>query len=290
MSINNSTGSSTGNGISPQSIVVAGCGAMGYPMALQLLDHGHTVSGFDVRPTATLLPENSSASPFPFLTTLDDLSAEQILWVVVRDEAEITALCFDEQAVFRQAQYPSTVVISSTVSPRYIHRLNELLPTNVTLIDAPMSGAPYAAKAGTLTFMVGGSTDAIGAIRPCLDAMGNHVHHVGPVGAGMLIKVMNNYVAAASVVAVRRSLDRAAANGVDSDLLLTIMSQSSGATWYGDHANEIEWAQQHYDPANTIGILEKDVQCSLGTDLVTTDAFDQALLLALKQLPHWPKR
>ncbi len=258
-------------------------------MTSRLHQHGFSVAGFDIRPYSTLTANTDSIPPFPLLESLKTLSWHQVLWAVVRNEQDINDLCFDQQAVYQQAQYPLTLVISSTVSPGFIHSLRKQLPDKVRLIDAPMSGAPYSAKAGALTFMVGGSTDSIQSIKPYLTAMGSQIHHIGPTGSGMLVKVMNNYVAATSVVAVRRSLSRAARLGIDPAELLNIMSQSSGATWYGDHADDIEWARQSYDAQNTIGILEKDVQCSLSADHVTPDGFDEALLLALKQLPEWPE-
>ncbi len=104
----------------------------------------------------------------------------------------------------------------------------------------------------------------------------------------MLTKVLNNYVAASSVVGVRRSLRRAADAGLDTKSLLDVMHASSGASWFGSNLDRIEWSTQTYDPGNTIGILEKDVGCSLDINSVSPDEFDDALLEALRTLPEYP--
>jgi 3-hydroxyisobutyrate dehydrogenase len=197
-------------------------------------------------------------------------------------------LCFDRQALFKRAQYPKTLIVSSTLSPRFIPQLRSRLPGDVTLIDAPMSGAPHAARLRKLSFMLGGPDDALDGLMPLFHAMGQHVFRLGPLGAGMTAKVLNNYVASASVVAVRRAYARAVELGADLEALRAVMKASSGATWFGDHFDEIDWAREGYDANNTIGILEKDVRSGLdameGAERAGPDAYDEALLAALRAM------
>ncbi|MBX2881808.1 MAG: hypothetical protein KTR32_17810, partial [Granulosicoccus sp.] len=129
--------------------VIAGCGAMGLPMALKLKEHAFSVSGFDVRPPADF---DHVDLPMPQALSID--SADTVLMLVVRDAQQCRDVCFERQAVFNQPVYPQVLVVSSTVSPRLIDELRARLPDDVVLIDAPMSGAGYSAQAGTLTFMV----------------------------------------------------------------------------------------------------------------------------------------
>ncbi|MEN8196756.1 MAG: NAD-binding protein, partial [Pseudomonadota bacterium] len=141
--------------------------------------------------------------------------------------------------------------------------LAQRLPQGTELVDAPMSGAPVAAREARLTFMVGGEDAVVNELRPLFEAMGNAIHHLGGLGAGMTVKVVNNFVAASSVVAVRHALAAALALGIAPDRLTQVMAQSSGATWFGDNLDAIDWAGEGYDPENTIGILEKDVNSFL---------------------------
>ncbi|MBX2824654.1 MAG: NAD(P)-dependent oxidoreductase [Gammaproteobacteria bacterium] len=260
-------------------VVVAGCGDMGLPMAKQLLTRGFEVHGFDVRPA-----EQFGDFAPRMLSNLDKVTANTVLIVVVRDAQQIRQLCFDEQAIYTRKTYPLTLVISSTVSPRLIEELRDRLPGDVVLIDAPMSGATYSAEAGTLTFMLGGARSEIDRLQSLFAAMGDTIHYMGESGQGMLTKVLNNYVAASSVVAVRRSLARASVEGLDASTLLKVMSASSGSTWFGDNLEKIYWSREGYTPDNTIGIVEKDVRSSLDIASVSTDGFDEALLQALRDL------
>ncbi len=126
--------------------------------------------------------------------------------------------------------------------------------------------------------MVGGAEDTVGELMPLFKAMGREVHHLGALGAGMTVKVVNNFVAASSVVAVRHAMAAAKALGVAPDLLTKVMAQSSGGTWYGDNFAAIDWAAEGYDPENTIGILEKDVKSFLDalTGLLEFEGGEQA--------------
>lgn len=264
---------------------VAGCGAMGLPMARALAGAGFEVWGLDVRPAAQFgdFAPRMLDDPATFAARCP------VVLSVVRDIAQTRALCFEEQALFRQPRRPHTLVICSTLSPRVLPELRAALPAAVALVDAPMSGAPHAAEAAALTFMLGGDTADLERLQPLFEAMGARLFRLGPLGAGMTAKVLNNYAACTSVVAVRRILERARALGVALPALREVMSASSGATWFGDHFDAIAWARQGYAPDNTIGILEKDLNASLdalaGLPGVAADEFDRALLAALRAMP-----
>jgi 3-hydroxyisobutyrate dehydrogenase-like beta-hydroxyacid dehydrogenase len=253
---------------------VAGCGAMGLPMARSLLTAGFDVWGFDVRPHE----EFGDFRPRMIADPADFAARCPTVISVVRDIPQTLDLCFDEQALFARDTRPRRLVVSSTVSPRFLGELAGKLPAGTELIDAPMSGAPVAAREARLTFMVGGAETMVDELMPIFRAMGREVHYLGPLGAGMTVKVVNNFVAASSVVAVRHAMAAAEALGVAPELLTRVMSQSSGGTWYGDNFAAIDWAAEGYDPENTIGILKKDVKSFLDalTGLPDFDNGEQA--------------
>ena len=114
--------------------------------------------------------------------------------------------------------------------------------------------------------------------------MGSQIHHLGELGAGMSVKVLNNYVASSSVVTVRRVLDACQALNVSPKKLLQIMSESSGGTWYGNQFHEIDWAREGYSTENTSGILEKDVKSFLKAVEAEPLPEDSLLLERLRRL------
>lgn len=260
-------------------VLVAGLGAMGLPMARALARAGHEVSGFDVRSVDA-----------PDLRLVDDPrdAGAEALVVVVRDAAEAHALCLDDQALFARAPRPPLALLCSTVSVPEVHALARRLPADVALVDAPMSGAPVAAEGARLSFMLGGETADVRAAMPLVRAMGATHRHLGPLGSGMLAKVLNNSVAAASVVAVRRALAGAQAAGMDPATLLEVMGASSGATWFGDAFERISWAREGHAPDNTIAILVKDVLAGVASAGREPDGWDEALLEALRCLAPMP--
>lgn len=265
-------------------IGVAGCGAMGLPMARRLRAARFDVLGFDIRPLAEFgdFAVHMEADPAAFAAAVDTVVS------VVRDARQTFDLCFDAQGIFTGPRPPSRLIISSTLSPRTVAEVGRRLPAGTALIDAPMSGAPYRAAAGTLTFMVGGAAPEVAAVREMLAAMGREIHHLGPTGTGMTCKVLNNLVAATSVAAVRKALKAADALGLERRALLDVMRTSSGGTWYGNHLDDIAWARQGYDSANTIGILEKDVRSYMDAaqDLpgLEPGPFEDSVLAQLRRL------
>ena len=264
-------------------ITLAGCGSMGLPMARGLDRAGFNVSGFDIRPLSDF-PEFANK----MLNNSDDIETADVMISVVRDARQTLNLCFDEQAVYLKSMYPRILVLSSTLSPRFVRNLSIRLPSDVTMIDAPMSGAPVAAEQGSLSFMLGGHPETLNNLMPIFNRLGERIFHCGSLGAGMTYKVLNNYVAAGSVTVARRAYDMARRLDVDLVHLREVMSVSSGATWYGDRFDEISWAREGYDAGNTIGILEKDVLSAL--DAIKADPncgespMDSAILDALTKL------
>ncbi|HKQ26227.1 MAG TPA: NAD(P)-binding domain-containing protein [Burkholderiales bacterium] len=263
---------------------VAGCGSMGLPMAQALQHAGYEVWGLDIRRASEFGSFQSRMVEDP----AEFASRVQVVISVVRDVTQNRELCFDRQALFTRAQYPGTLIVSSTLSPRFLPELRNRLPVDVTLVDAPMSGAPHAARLRKLSFMLGGPGDALDRLMPLFQAMGEHVFRLGPLGAGMTAKVLNNYVASASVVSVRRAYARARELGADLEALRSVMKASSGSTWFGDHFHDIDWSHEGYEADNTIGILEKDIRSGLdamcGAQRAEPDAFDAALLAAIRAM------
>ena len=126
-------------------IGVAGCGRMGFGMLANLRKAGLNARGFDIRQIDGV--ETDIDAFARDLTTV---------FTVVRDTIETDALLFDVQALVAKAQNLQRIVISSTLSPKYVKGLRARVPAAIALIDAPMSGAQIKADAGTLTFMTGG--------------------------------------------------------------------------------------------------------------------------------------
>ena len=271
-------------------IGIAGCGTMGLPMLEVLLKNNINAFGYDIifKESFSSLKKNFISSKKDFFQKVD------VIFSVVRDINQTKELCEGKNGLF-QLNSPKTLIISSTLSPAFLNDFFQNAPENITMIEAPMSGAPMKAKDATLTFMVGAEKNQYENILPILNILGEKIHHIGKFGSGMSVKVLNNFVASCSVVAVRHVLSEAKYLNISSEQLLEILNCSSGKTWFSENLENIDWAKESYTKENTIGILEKDVNSFLdgleNSESETSQAllnFQKSLLNSLRNIPKFP--
>ena len=246
-----------------EKIGLAGCGNMGLPMLNSMVVKNIDVKGYDIESKKFLsaLGSNFEGCKKSFLAD------RNIIISVVRDEEDTLELCQGDDGLFEQKS-KKILIISSTLSPRFLVDLKRKAPKNITMIDAPMSGATIAAKEAKLTFMVGCEKKLFVYIAPLLGLMGKQINHIGNYGAGMMVKVLNNFIAASSVVSVRHVLHQAQKFELDLEVLFKTIDTSSGQTWFGTNRENIEWFKESFESNNTMGILRKDV-------LAYIDAFEK---------------
>lgn len=235
-------------------IGVAGCGRMGAPMLASLRNMGTRAKGFDIVDPGT---DWITSDAGRFAADLETLIT------VVRDQAQTEDVLFGAQNFVGTAPKLKRIIISSTLSPKYVKGLRARIPGHIILIDAPMSGAQIAAERAALSFMLGGEHADIDDVQHLFLAMGRHMHHMGPYGAGMHAKVLNNLLAASNTAMTRLVLDWADAAGLDETKLLNLIHTSSGQNWFASGFSEIEFARDGLSDDNTIGILVKDVASAL---------------------------
>ena len=271
-------------------IGIAGCGTMGLPMLEVLLKKKVKAIGYDVRPQEDFLSlkENFVSSKRVFFENTD------VIFSIVRDINQTLELCEGTDGLFN-LNSSKTLIICSTISPAFLNDFIKKAPENIDVIEAPMSGAPIRAKEASLTFMVGSTKNQFKTISPILNILGKTIHHIGKFGSGMSVKVLNNFVASCSVVAVRHVLSEAKNLNISTDQLLEILNCSSGKTWFSENLYSIDWSKESYNKENTIGILEKDVNSYLDglqdAGSKTNEAmknFQKALLRGLQNIPDFP--
>jgi 3-hydroxyisobutyrate dehydrogenase-like beta-hydroxyacid dehydrogenase len=249
-------------------IGVVGCGRMGLPMLKALRASGFDAYGHDIR-YAESYGEDAHL-------IMDDIVAfakhTRILLSVVRDIDDTEDALFNGQGFAVNAPWIETIVICSTLSPRYVRDLRKRIPDDMKLVDAPMSGAAIGAEERRLSFMLGGDVAELDRLQPLFDAMGTNFHRMGKFGSGMQAKVLNNLLAASSTAMTRLVLDWAAQSGLEERALLDVIETSSGQNWLASGMDTIEFARDGYSDDNTIGILVKDVESALDAAPENADA------------------
>src|SRR6266567_2224415 len=177
-----------------------GIGVMGRPMTLNLLKAGHDVSIFARHPDKPKVQEviNAGArlAPSPRAVAM----ASEIVITMVPNSAQVEEVVAGEQGVLEGARKGLVLIDMSTIAPTMSRKLAELAATKeVSFLDAPVSGGSQGAVNGTLTIMVGGEQEIFERVRPVLEAMGKkeNILHMGPVGSGEVVKLINNSLAGA---------------------------------------------------------------------------------------------
>jgi len=254
---------------------VAGCGRMGAPMLAALRAAKFDARGFDI-----CAPSNFGDLT-PAMTDQPTIFARglRILITVVRDVDQTEDVLFGAQRFVKIAENLEQIIISSTLSPRYVRNLRARVPGHIRMVDAPMSGAQVAAHARQLTFMLGGAADNLDRMQPLFDAMGRHFHRMGEFGNGMSAKVLNNLLAASNTAMTRLVLDWADQLRIEEHELLSLIHTSSGQNWFASGFDEIEFSRDGHAEDNTIGILVKDIESALDA---APDGADTALPKAVQ--------
>jgi len=199
-----------------------GLGNMGAPMAANLARAGHEVHGFDtadVNVEGVTLVADAAAAARGMEAVITMLPDGLVLEGVY---AEIVAHG-DPGALFLDC---STVDIGSA---RAAHRLAGV--AGLLTIDAPVSGGVGGARAGTLTFMVGGSAAAFERASPLLDVMGKRIVHCGEGGSGQAAKICNNMLLGISMAGTCEAFALGERLGLDPARLFEVLSTSSGSCW-----------------------------------------------------------
>ncbi len=156
----------------------------------------------------------------------------------------------------------------STILPSTIRAIAELgRARGVDVLDAPVSGGPEQREAGTLTVMVGGDAAVVERAMPVLKAFGESIFHVGDLGAGVTIKLINNLTFATNSMAVMEALVLGAKAGIKPEMIVEVISASSGASraWrHGRNAIEHSSLPGPTGPRAGFRLLVKDTQLAAG--------------------------
>jgi 3-hydroxyisobutyrate dehydrogenase-like beta-hydroxyacid dehydrogenase len=154
-----------------------------------------------------------------------------VVITMVVDGAQVEAVLLGANGAAAGAGPGLLCIDMSTIGPRAARRIGErLAERGIDFMDAPVTGSSPKAEDATLTIMAGGAPAAFERARPLFEAMGELVVHVGELGQGQLVKVINNAVAAANTAVAAEALLAARLAGADLDALVKVMGAGSGAS------------------------------------------------------------
>ncbi|HEY7960621.1 MAG TPA: NAD(P)-dependent oxidoreductase [Solirubrobacteraceae bacterium] len=164
-------------------------------------------------------------------TPADLARASDVVISMVVDGAQVASVLLGEAGVVEGAHDGLLCVEMSTIAPVDTRRIAASLAEHgVAMIDAPVTGSSPRAQEGSLTIMVGGAAAHFARAKPLLEVMGSVIVHVGELGQGEMLKLINNALGAANASALAEALLLARATGVDLDAFQEVVAAGSGAS------------------------------------------------------------
>jgi 3-hydroxyisobutyrate dehydrogenase-like beta-hydroxyacid dehydrogenase len=249
-------------------------------MARRIIDEGFPTTVWARRPE-TLEP--FADTPAVVARTPAELgAASDILCVCVVDDAGVDEVLRGPRGALAAMTPGSIVVVHSTVRPDTCRRLQEEVPA-IHVVDAPVSGGGHKAATRELLVMVGGPADAVERCRPVLETFGNPVLHVGPLGAGQELKVLNNAVFAAQLALAAEVYELAERRQLDRDAVATVLSSGSGRSYAAEVVAGGGFTLDRL-AANAGQLLAKDVGILVDQTGVTDSPLLEAADAALQRM------
>ena len=211
-------------------VAFIGLGNMGGPMAINLLKAGHQVQAFDLSKDALAQVQAEGAVVAAF--AVDAVKGAEFIISMLPAGKHVAGLYLGEQGVAAHIGKNALVLDCSTIDAATARSVGAgLAAQGIAFIDAPVSGGVGGAKAGTLTFIVGGSAQNFARAKTVLEAMGKNLFHAGEVGAGQVAKICNNMLLSILMAGTSEALQLGIDNGLDPKVLSDIMLKSSGRNW-----------------------------------------------------------
>jgi 2-hydroxy-3-oxopropionate reductase len=181
----------------------------------------------------------------------------------VPDSPQVEDALFGERGLAHGLQSGSVVVDCSTISPiasrSFAGRLSQ---RGIDFVDAPVSGGPARAQAGTLTIMAGGEPEVYDRVRPLLTAMGTP-HLVGGIGMGETVKLVNQVVIANVMVANAEALTFAERSGADLGAVREILKSATGSNYVLEQWLPKTWFAGTFEGGFALDLLRKDLSAAL---------------------------
>lgn len=199
-------------------------------MALNLLRAGHavTVHNRSRDREAPLAEAGAQRAASPQAAAAD----AEVVITCVSDTPDVEAVLLGESGVVQGAAPGTVVVDMSTISPTATQQMAQrLAEKQISLVDAPVSGGSEGAQKGTLSIMVGGEDASVTQVRPVLEAMGNTITHIGPVGSGQLTKAINQIIVAGTYWSVAEGMALGLKAGLDMERVVQAVGGGAAGSW-----------------------------------------------------------
>lgn len=241
-----------------------GLGVMGAPMARHLATAGYRLTVMDLDRAVA----DGLAAEFPDVQAVSSATevgaASDIVLTMLPSGAPVQAIATGPGGLIETLRPGSLLLDTSSSEPWLTHETAaRLAEAGIAMVDAPVSGAEWGAKAAELVFMVGGAEADVARIVPLLDVMGKARFHLGPVGAGHIMKSLNNLVTSVTFMATGEALLAGKKAGLDPDVMVDVLNLSTGGSWISQTHFKQRVFNRAFDDPFKLALMVKDIGIAL---------------------------
>jgi 3-hydroxyisobutyrate dehydrogenase-like beta-hydroxyacid dehydrogenase len=261
-----------------------GLGNMGQPMALNLARHGFPLVVHDID-AAKVEPLRARGATVVESPAGVAAAADRTI-SMVETTAQAESVIAGERGIVHAAKPGHVVISMSTIDPLAARRLADTLAAHgIAMLDAPVSGGTERAKTGELSIIAGGNAATFEACRDLFKAMGTKIFHVGGLGQGLAMKLVNNMLVQVNMVAVAEALVLGVKAGLDPKTIYEVVRVSTG-TSSAFERGAARMLARDFSPAGTVDISFKDQELEtafakqLGAPLLLANVSQQVYQMA----------
>jgi 2-hydroxy-3-oxopropionate reductase len=204
-------------------IAFIGLGIMGLPMAVNLVEAGYVVRGYNRSPgkAARLAAAGGVAAD----SIAEAVDGADVIITMLPDSPDVEAVVLGNDGVLAAARPGALLIDMSSIAPATVRKIAAAAAeVGVRALDAPVSGGEQGAIDAALSIMVGGAAEDVEAARPVLAVLGATVIHVGPSGSGQLVKAANQLIVAGTIELVAEALTFLDAYDVDLEPAVEVLA------------------------------------------------------------------
>jgi 2-hydroxy-3-oxopropionate reductase len=242
-------------------IAFIGLGIMGGPMSGHLVAAGHDVSGFDV--SADAVARLVTAGGTGAASVAEATEGADVVITMLPNHPHVEDVVLGASGVLEVAKPGTLLIDMSTIRPETSLEVAKAgKDKGIRVLDAPVSGGEAGAKQAALSIMVGGEEEDFAAAKPLLEVVGKTIVHVGPHGAGQVVKAANQLVVGGIYGLVGEAIVLMEASGVDAKIGLDVLAGGLAANRILDLKRESMVARQ-FKPGFRIDLHHKDMGIAL---------------------------
>lgn len=208
------------------SVGFIGLGNQGAPIAHRIAAAGWPLTVWARRPASLAgFAAKFAATPAALAAGCD------LIGICVINDDDVREVLGGPAGVLAGVRPGTIIAIHSTILPETITELAALAAEKgAFLFDAPVSGGPRGAEAGTMTVMAGGDAGVLARAKPVFESFADTIMHLGPLGSGLMVKLINNNLCFANMTMGIHALELARRLGIDMEVAASVITASSGAS------------------------------------------------------------